>query len=186
MRFQAASFVATPVFLLSWLILFALFEKEEDPSWHDAWSRMNTCHRYLTEARSAPSQLPEPVQFNAMIQDARQVGFEWNPPEDLPTLHYLVITILTDPAVCLWGKAPIYIVDEELPGGYGIYLHGEDGVSESRGNDDDDINTWDENSYAHYPEKALKLEVIKYGQFAAIPAILAFGLVAWFKRPRQS
>lgn len=54
----------------------------------------------------------------------------------------------------LWGKPPKYIVSKDLPGGYGLYMEGEDGVTRSNGNDPDDLNSWDVNSRSFYIERS--------------------------------
>ncbi len=41
-----------------------------------------------------------------------------------------------------WSHDYIYILDRNLPHGFGIYSCGRDGVTSSNGNDRDEINTW--------------------------------------------
>jgi general secretion pathway protein G len=41
-----------------------------------------------------------------------------------------------------WSHDFIYVLDPNLPHGFGIYSCGQDGVTSSNGNDRDDINTW--------------------------------------------
>ncbi len=40
-----------------------------------------------------------------------------------------------------WGNAFVYVLDANLPDGFGIYSCGRDGVTSSNGNDPDDLNT---------------------------------------------
>ncbi len=46
-----------------------------------------------------------------------------------------------------WGTPFGYLRDPNLPGGFGIYSCGLDGITISDGNDTDDINTWRTNDY---------------------------------------
>jgi len=55
-----------------------------------------------------------------------------------------------------WGHEFVYVLDPNLPGGFGIYSRGRDGVTFSQGHDADDIGTWTlQASSAGYPQKAL-------------------------------
>ena len=49
--------------------------------------------------------------------------------------------------------APVYIENNDLPNGFGFCLKGEDGVSTSRGNDPDDVNSWDFQSAQYYRDR---------------------------------
>ena len=42
-----------------------------------------------------------------------------------------------------WDNPIFYFVDDELPNGFGVYSCGPDGISDSEGNDPDDVNNWD-------------------------------------------
>jgi len=54
-----------------------------------------------------------------------------------------------------WGHAFVYVLDPNLPGGFGIYSCGRDGVTLSQGNDADDIRTWTlQTSSAGYSQRA--------------------------------
>ena len=41
-----------------------------------------------------------------------------------------------------WGRAFVYVLDTNLPQGFGIYSCGRDGMTCSQGNDADDLSTW--------------------------------------------
>lgn len=45
-----------------------------------------------------------------------------------------------------WGRPYSFILDSDLPGGYGIFSRGPDGISRSVGNDADDFNSWSPSS----------------------------------------
>jgi type II secretion system protein G len=44
-----------------------------------------------------------------------------------------------------WGQPYTYILDSDLPGGFGIFSRGMDGISKTLGNDTDDYNSWSRN-----------------------------------------
>lgn len=51
---------------------------------------------------------------------------------------------LVDTTACdFWGQPYQYFRDRRLSGGYGIYSFGQDRSSDSRGNDPDDLCTWE-------------------------------------------
>ena len=60
-----------------------------------------------------------------------------------------------------WGHDFVYVLDPNLPRGFGIYSCGLDGVTVSNGNDRDDLNTWNVRSpwrayyQAHADRKAM-------------------------------
>lgn len=63
------------------------------------------------------------------------------PPSNLPAdakWRKMLAKIPEDP----WGRPYSYILDSDLPGGYGIFSRGLDGVSRTVGNDPDDFNSW--------------------------------------------
>jgi len=51
-----------------------------------------------------------------------------------------------------WGRELLYILDPNLPDGVGVYSFGRDGVTSSRGDDADDLSTWNlQASFRAYP-----------------------------------
>ena len=62
-------------------------------------------------------------------------------PENLPQeieWQPMMSKVPVDP----WGNPYKFILDTDLPEGYGIYSKGRDGISRTIGNDQDDYNTW--------------------------------------------
>ena len=66
-------------------------------------------------------------------------------PDGVPWESYLDTPELPPDA---WGNELVYVLDANLPVGFGIYSPGKDGVTSSRGNDPDDFNTWNIHSPA--------------------------------------
>jgi general secretion pathway protein G len=63
------------------------------------------------------------------------------PPPNLPAdakWKKMLVKIPVDP----WERPYSYVLDSDLPGGYGIFSRGLDGVSRTVGNDPDDFNSW--------------------------------------------
>ncbi len=76
-------------------------------------------------------------------------------PDEVPWAPFLETTKIPGDG---WGNAFVYVLTAESPQGFGIYSCGADGVTSSRGNDQDDINTWNTASpwstyYRHLAEK---------------------------------
>lgn len=59
----------------------------------------------------------------------------------------------------LFGSPAKFLVSEDLPDGFGFYLEGEDGISASGGNDEDDINSWDVDSRMHYERRDAAIDL---------------------------
>ncbi len=71
----------------------------------------------------------------------------------------------------LWGKPPKYIISNDLPDGYGLYMEGEDRVTHSNGNDPDDLNSWDENSSSSYAQRSQR----EHDQKSTVYMLIVFG-----------
>lgn len=81
-----------------------------------------------------------------------------------------------------WNAPYQYRLIPALPAGYGIYSFGMDGVSDSEGNDPDDVNSWTA------PEKAAHIDPCKprTAQVAVVSLVLGFilkGLMT--RRPEE-
>ena len=76
-------------------------------------------------------------------------------------------------------KKPVYIVSDNLPEGRGFYTVGDDGISNSDGEDPDDINSWNYNSASYYYRRLWRRRYAQYAGIAMVPTIfvaLAMGL----------
>ena len=84
----------------------------------------------------------------------------------------------------VWGR-PVYVVSDTIPdrdgdgfgGGRGFYVVGEDGISNSNGNDPDDINSWGKNSHVYYYKKESQSFQIRDFIFASVVSLIAIMLL---------
>lgn len=67
----------------------------------------------------------------------------------------------------------------------GIYSTGKDGVTQSDGNDRDDINTWDPDSYSWYQQQVRRSILIERVIVAAFPALVVYVVLAAMHKPSQ-
>ncbi len=79
--------------------------------------------------------------------------------------------IAEDRYLRLWDAPPVYIRDETLPEGYGFYLAGEDGISNTGGRDPDDVNSWDISSYHFYTHRVRRQEALRNTYISIIPTL---------------
>ncbi len=64
-------------------------------------------------------------------------------PSDWPTaIEWTPFLETTDLPRDGWSHDFVYVLDPNLPRGFGIYSCGLDAITSSRGNDRDDLNTW--------------------------------------------
>lgn len=80
--------------------------------------------------------------------------------------------IPTDP----WNRPYRYVAGDGYPGGFGIYCCGKDGVSATRGNDPDDINSWGDPEFQ--PPDSPAVRRAKLGVAGVGLAVLSFCLGA--------
>jgi type II secretion system protein G len=97
-------------------------------------------------------------------------------PADVRWESYLEIDYVPSDG---WGNKLRYVLDPELAEGFGIYSCGQDGVSASNGNDDDDLNTWNGRRHwlAYYHDQMRKenrrRSAIKLGLISLAVTIVA-------------
>lgn len=99
------------------------------------------------EFKSDTGRLPTAAEgLNALIHQ----------PSGVPNWHAGGYLDTPDVPKDAWDHEFVYALDPNLPGGFGIYSCGRDGVTSSQGNDADDIGTWTlQASSAGYPQRAL-------------------------------
>ena len=73
-----------------------------------------------------------------------------------------------------WGNEFRYVLDPNLPGGFGIYSCGRDGMTATNGNDRDDLHTWITHTRwpPYYETLALKQDRIEGAMSLAIVLLI--------------
>lgn len=79
-----------------------------------------------------------------------------------------------------WGNAYVYVLDANLPAGFGIYSCGQDGMTFSNGNDLDDVNTWNHaKPWAAYYAKQRRIDQIRrLATPLAVTLLVVAGMIA--------
>jgi type II secretion system protein G len=79
-----------------------------------------------------------------------------------------------------WGNVYAYVLDANLPGGFGIYSCGRDGVISSNGNDLDDLNTWNRARpwAAYYAKQMRRVQIRRSAMPFAVALLVAGGIIA--------
>lgn len=101
------------------------------------------------EFKSDTGRLPTAAEgLNALIHQ----------PSGVPNWHAGGYLDTPDVPKDAWDHEFVYALDPNLPGGFGIYSCGRDGITVSNGNDTDDINPWSTHPSwpAYYQALAMK------------------------------
>ncbi len=74
----------------------------------------------------------------------------------------------------VWDRGPVIVPAPSGPYKMGLYLAGEDGTSDSAGEDHDDINSWTFESTSFYYDRLKHRRWVRNGIWALLPTTLAF------------
>lgn len=138
---------------------------------------------YLEEHGS----LPDIEGFNVLLRERWKLRHDHTPIEveddDIAWhLNFMIENAFKD-TPHLWNAPPRFVLTSASPDGFGYYLDGEDGVSKSKGQDRDDINSWDRTSTDFYHERRRNRHILNEH---AIGAALAVGVfVIHFARKKN-
>lgn len=131
--------------------------------------------------------LPDATRVNRIIAEHFQKApnhelFENYSDKD-HMLFQLPQLISENRSLRMWDSPPIYVRDETLPEGFGFYLEGEDGISNTAGEDADDVNSWDRKSNQFYAQREILREKQRDASLAMIPT--GFVILWLFLRRQQ-
>jgi hypothetical protein len=131
--------------------------------------------------------LPDVEGFNTLLRERWALGRDHAPIEveddDIAWhLNFIIEGAIKD-NLHLWNSPPHFVLTSASPDGFGFYLDGEDGISKSKGQDQDDINSWDRSSTDFYHEGRRNRRILKEH---AIGAALSMGVfVIYFARKKN-
>ena len=131
--------------------------------------------------------LPDVEGFNTLLRERWALGRDHAPIEveddDIAWhLNFIIEGAIKD-NLHLWNSPPHFVLTSASPDGFGFYLDGEDGISKSKGQDQDDINSWDRSSTDFYHERRRNRRILKEH---AIGAALSMGVfVIYFARKKN-
>jgi len=132
------------------------------------WSLLEL-HRLILVSDKRPTE-SEVNEFIRRAWDEKHQNAE-NPTTD-DYLKSDIAGILDSLRHRTWGAPPIYREDNQLPDGFGFYIQGEDLTSLTKGEDEDDINTWDKRGGQFYSKKAWKRRLLRYLGYSLVGATL--------------
>ena len=118
--------------------------------------------------------LPDIEGFNALLRERWAMGRDH--------LNFIVENAIKD-NLHLWNSPPHFVLTSASPDGFGFYLDGEDGISKSKGQDRDDINSWDRSSTDFYHERRRNRQIVKEHVIGAASATGVFGI--YFARKKN-
>lgn len=72
-----------------------------------------------------------------------------------------------------WGRPYSFILDSDLPEGYGVFSRGPDGISRTVGNDPDDFNSWSPTSRGIEPNPIVSMPWL-------IPGVVLSGILFFY------
>jgi hypothetical protein len=146
----------------------------------DSYVQLKQLHYYMYPyLKNKGNQIPDEKILNRIIAENYQKQpnheiFESYKDKDCDLLQIAKRISEAKHSLQLWGAPPIYIKDKSLPEGYGFYLAGEDGISNTKGRDLDDVNSWDRKSYRFYPIRERKQKSLRITYISIIPALFTF------------
>lgn len=145
-----------------------------------AQQALGSLHWMTKDYSEEHGSLPDIEGFNALLRERWALGFDHAPIEikieddDIAWHLNLIIERAFKGNLHLWNSPPHFVLTSASPDGFGFYLDGEDGISKSKGQDRDDINSWDRSSTDFYHERRRNRRILKQH---AIGATLAMGVL---------
>ncbi|MBN8458568.1 MAG: hypothetical protein J0M04_12090 [Verrucomicrobia bacterium] len=146
-------------------------------------------HRMTKDYSEEYGGLPDIEGFNALLRERWALGRDHAPIEvgadDIAWhLNFIMEKAIKD-NLHLWNSAPHLVLTSASPDGFGFYLDGEDGISNSKGQDRDDINSWDQSSTDFYHARRRNRQILKGHAIGALSAMGVFVVsFAWKKNKR--
>jgi hypothetical protein len=154
-----------------------------------AQQALGRLHLMTKDYSEEHGSLPDIEGFNALLRERWALGRDHNPIEveddDIAWhLNFIVENAIRDDQR-LWSSAPHFVLTSASPDGFGFYLDGEDGISKSKGQDRDDINSWDRSSTDFYHERRRNRHILKEHTISAGLAIGVFIVYFAFKKNKK-
>ena len=138
-------------------------------------------HWMIKDYSEEHGNLPDIEGFNALLRERWALGRDHTPTEVEDDgiawhLNFIVENAIKD-NLQLWNSPPHFVLTSASPDGFGFYLDGEDGLSKSKGQDRDDINSWDPSSTDFYHERRRNRHILREH---ALGAALAMGMFMFY------
>ena len=185
------SFIASLVVcVLVWIGLNILLQEKGGHGPGDAQNHLSKMHDWVNSAVEIGFPLPDPKEYNKHIAEAWKLalegkGYGYIFESGTSDSYGALMFIAHHPGKFYWDNPPVYVVDPSLPDGFGFYLEGEDGVSASRGEDPDDVNSWDNRSHVFYYKRRWWREQMTRLMFGLMAGSIVFGLTGLPRTRRQ-
>jgi len=173
-------FITLVIFFFVWVACKPVFRTSGNHEWFRAYRELGRLKDGVVWYKEDHEELPNEQLVNGIImhywnnRDASSIKTTNSKEEDLS----IYLDWVRYEQLRIWDAPPKYVVTKELPEGVGFYLEGEDGTSLSKGNDRDDINSWNYGSTSFYHKKLQRehdlRDLIVSGLFAGIAFILCY------------
>ena len=143
---------------------------------------LSMMHYWVKCGLETGATLPEEAEYNRHVVEAWKLAQQGESYDEIFESSYsdcyLALSHM-DMQVSRfrWGRPPIYVVNPELPDGFGFYLLGEDGVSATQGDDPDDINSWNKRSHHFYHKQRMRRKQMEPLRATALVTVVVFGLL---------
>jgi hypothetical protein len=152
-----------------------------------ALERLHRETKYYSEEYGS---LPDIEGFNALLK-ARWILGRDHVPKDVEIgdiawhLNSIIESAMRD-NLHLWKSPPHLVLTSASSDGFGFYLDGEDGISKTKGQDRDDINSWDRSSTDFYHDRRRYQRVQKEHASGATLAFVVFMIYLCTKKNRRT
>ena len=164
------------VFFVAWVACKPIFRVLGYHEWSNAYFELSKLHEGIRSYESEHGRLPDSTKTNQRMttlwsEDKADLEYFEIPLEENYDIY---IELANYSRLKLWAKPPTYIINKDLPDGFGVYLPGEDNASTTGGNDPDDINSWNPNSIDYYHDRLHRSWIIRDIMISLIAAAVAF------------
>ena len=132
--------------------------------------------------------LPDPDELNHLIEarwgkDLNATNYE-KPQTEKESDLYFIADCANEHALHVWKNPPRFVQSNAIPGGFGFYLDGEDGISILQGEDRDDINSWNRASIRFYQTRMRNHRLLRDNVVGAAFATVA-GLMVFARNKKK-
>lgn len=158
--------------------LFQISRVDGKTGYEDVHSELGYFGRAIYRVIEAEGRRPAEDRVNDVIRSGELVDVDEGADDNL-------LQELVGAQVGPLNAPPIYIESNDLANGFGFYITGDDGESKSRGNDPDDVSTWDIESVSRYRSRLIWELRTRYAAMALGPGLIVFWLLFRMTRNRR-
>ncbi|NNC86857.1 MAG: hypothetical protein HKN82_00190 [Akkermansiaceae bacterium] len=163
-------------FGLGWQVASYMFKTLGPHGWANAYMALHQMQRELLRYKETYGALPSKDRIDGFVAQAWEGDtsfYDLDSTAEEQYLHYVAMLADND-RLRLWDSPPQFTVTTDSPVGFGFFLEGQDGISNTNGQDPDDINSWSIKSTSYYYRPIARRRATRDGILAALIALPVF------------